>query len=219
MKLRLWNMSLRENLNLYVFMGVLVVVGAVFGVMLASALTLDQQQELADQMGIYMSTVRHADQFNHSAAFWDSFLFYGKWLGLIWLLGLSVIGIPLVLVLNFLKGMLIGFTVALLIQQMAWKGVYFFLASTALQNAIVVPALMIASVSASRFAYFIVRERLFRRKGQLLPPFLAHTAVNGLMLVMLLCASLYEAFVAPHLLAQVTPAFDTSIDLSNKSAL
>jgi len=207
-KLRLWNMSARDNLNMYVFMLVLIVVGAVFGVLLASALTLDQQQELADQMDVYLSSIRHADQFNHAAAFWDSFIFYGKWLGLIWLLGVSVIGLPLVLVLDFLKGMLIGFAVALLVDQLAWKGVLFFLVSTALPNAIVVPALLIASVSASRFAFFLVRERLFRKKGQLLPPFLAHTAVTGLMLVVLLCAALYEAFVAPVLLSQVAPQVD-----------
>ncbi|MFD0670499.1 stage II sporulation protein M [Cohnella sp. GCM10027633] len=211
MKVRLWNMSARDNLNLYAFMFALVVVGAVFGVLLAGALTLDQQQELADQMGVYMSAVKDAGQFDGWEAFRDSFVFYGKWLGLIWLLGLSVIGLPLVLVLDFLKGMLIGFVVALLIQQLAWKGVLFFLASAAPQNAIVVPALMIASVSASRFASFIVRERLLRKKGQLLPPFLAHTAVTALMLVMLLCASLYEAFVAPKLLEHVTPVANTSI--------
>ena len=211
MKLRLWNMSARDNLNLYVFMLVLIVVGAVFGVLLASALTLDQQQELADQMDIYLSSIRHADPFNHAAAFWDSFIFYGKWLGLIWLLGVSVIGLPIVLVLDFLKGMLIGFAVALLVDQFAWQGVLFFLASTALPNAIVVPALLIASVSASRFAFFLVRERLFRKKGQLLPPFLAHTAVTVLMLAVLLCAALYEAFVAPVLLSQVAPQADAQV--------
>lgn len=211
MKLRLWRLSARENMNLYVFMGVLIVVGAVFGALLAGALTLDQQQELADQLGVYWKTVRDTGQFDHASAFWDSFLFYGKWLGLIWLLGVSVIGVPLVLVIDFLKGLLIGFAAALLVEQSAWKGVLLFLASTALQNAIVVPALMIASVSASRFAYFIVRERLFQRKGRLLPPFVAHTAVTGLMLAVTLCVSLYEAFVAPQLLAHVVSVAGPSI--------
>lgn len=206
MKLRLWNLSARDNLNLYVFLFALVVVGAVFGVMLASALTLEQQQELADQMGIYLSNIKDAEQFDRWGAFYDSFVFYGKWLGLIWLLGLSVIGMPVVLVLDFLKGMLLGFAAALLVQQLEWRGVLLFLASSAPQNTIVVPALLIASVSAARFAAYIVRERLLRKKGLLLPPFLAHTAVTALMLVILLGASLYESFVAPHLIERVAPA-------------
>jgi len=206
MHLRLWNLSARDNLNLYVFLGVLIVVGAIFGALLVNALTLEQQQELADSIGVYMTSVNEPQSMSPVTAFWDSFWFYGKWLLLIWFLGLSVIGLPLVLVLDFLKGVLIGFTVALLAQQLAWKGVLFFLAATAPQNVIVVPVLIIASLSAARFAYFVVRERLFRRKGQLLPPFLAHTAVMGLMLVMLCAASLYEAFLAPHIIERVTPS-------------
>jgi stage II sporulation protein M len=202
---RLRNLSVRENLNLYVFVGVLIVVGAIFGTLLVNALTLEQQQELADEIGIYMTSVQDSQHFVHETTFWDSFMFYGKWLFLIWLLGLSVIGLPIVLALNFLKGVLIGFAIALLAQQLAWKGVIFFFVAAAPQNALVIPALMIASISAARFAYFVVRERLFRRKGQLLPPFLAHTAVTVLMLVILCTASLYEAFLSPLLLERITP--------------
>lgn len=212
MNLRLWNLSGRDNLNLYVFVGVLVIVGAIFGAMLVHALTLEQQQELTDEISVYMTAVKNSQHLSPSVTFWESFWFYGKWLLLIWFLGLSVIGLPLVFVLDFLKGVLIGFTVALLAQQLAWKGVYFFLTATAPQNAIVIPALMIASISASRFAYFVVRERLFRRKGQLLPPFLAHTAVTGLMLVMIGFASLYEAFVSPLILERVAPTI-ASVDV------
>ncbi|WP_256757211.1 stage II sporulation protein M [Cohnella sp. WQ 127256] len=206
MNFRLWNLSARDNVNLYVFVGVLVIVGAIFGALLVNALTLEQQQELADEIGVYMTKIKVSEHLSPATTFWSSFFFYGKWLLLIWFLGLSVIGLPLVLVLDFLKGVLIGFAVALLAQELAWKGVFFFLVATAPQNAIVVPALMIASISAARFAYFVVRERLFRRKGQLLPPFLAHTAVTGLMLVMLCVASLFEAFLSPVLLERVTPS-------------
>jgi stage II sporulation protein M len=205
MNFRLWNLSARENLNLYVFIGVLIIVGAIFGALLVHALTLEQQQELSDELTIYMTTIKSSEGFVQASTFWESFKFYGKWLFLIWILGLSVIGLPIVLVLDFLKGVLIGFAVALLAQQLAWKGVFFFLLAIAPQNALVIPALMIASTSAARFAYFVAKERLFKRKGKLLPPFLAHTAVSVLMLAMLCMASLYEAFLSPILLERMVP--------------
>ncbi|WP_370636365.1 stage II sporulation protein M [Cohnella sp. CFH 77786] len=208
--MRLWNLSARENVNLYLFVGVLLVVGAVFGALLVHALTFEQQQELAEHLGHYMNTLEDPGSSNPADAFGSSFLFYAKWLLLIWLLGISVIGLPLVLVLDFLKGVLIGFAVGLLVHQYAWQGVLVSLAAVAPQNALVVPALMIASVSAARFAYFVVRERLFRRKGRLLPPFLAHTAAAALMLVMLGLASLYEAYVSPLLLERVAPQASVS---------
>jgi stage II sporulation protein M len=203
---RPWNLGTRDNLNLYLFMGVLVIVGAVFGALLVNALTFEQQQDLADELGAYVGKLGSPAAGDAGAAFRESFFFYARWIGLIWLLGVSVIGLPIVLVLDFLKGVLIGFAVGLIVRQMAWKGLLFAAAAVAPQNALIVPALLVASVSASRFAYFIVRERLFRRKGQLLPPFLAHTSAALLMILMTACAALYEAYVAPALLARVSAA-------------
>lgn len=205
MHFRLWNLSARDNVNLYLFVGVLLVVGAVFGALLVHALTLEQQQSLADHLGVYLKTLEEPARLSPHGAFRESLGFYAKWLLLIWLLGLSVIGLPVVLILDFLKGVLIGFAAGLLVHEFAWKGLLFFLATVAPQNALVVPALMIASVSAARFAYFVVRERLFRRKGNLLPPFLAHSAAAAFMLLMLALASLFEAYVSPLLLDQLTP--------------
>ncbi|WP_019006512.1 stage II sporulation protein M [Cohnella laeviribosi] len=204
MSVRPWSLSARDNLNLYVFIGVLMLTGAVFGALLVNALTFEQQQGLADELNAYLAKVGDPLSLQAGAAFWDRFGLYFKWLGLIWLLGLSVIGLPLVLALDFMKGMLIGFTVGSIVRQLEWKGVAVSLAAIAPQNAIVVPALMIASVSASRFAYYIVRERLFRKKGKLLPPFLQHTAVALTMLLLLGCAALYEAYLSPMLLERLT---------------
>ncbi|TJY44414.1 stage II sporulation protein M [Cohnella pontilimi] len=205
MRFRFWNLSARDNVNLYLFIGVLFVVGAVFGGLLVRALTFEQQQDLAETLGLYMQNVGGGTGLHPAAVFWDGFVFYAKWILLIWLLGMSVIGVPLVLVLDFLKGVLVGFTAGLLVHEFAWKGLLFFLATVAPPNALAVPALMIASASAARFAYFIVRERLFRRKGRMMPPFLAHTAVAALMLIMVGLASIYEAYVSPLLLERVTP--------------
>ncbi len=209
MKRRLWNLSARENMNLYLFVGTLVAVGAVFGALLVCALTFEQQQDLAGHLGIYIRRIGDPGALDPAGAFRSSLLFYGKWLALIWLLGISVIGLPAVMILDFLKGVLIGFTVGLLLHEFAWKGLLFSLAAVAPQNALVVPAMMIASVSSARFAYFVVRERLFRRKGMLLPPFLAHTAASALMLAVLCLASLYEAYLSPYLLELAAPRAET----------
>lgn len=207
----MWNVSTRENMNLYLFVGVLLVVGAVFGALLVRALTFEQQRDLAEHLGLYLNAARDPGALNPAETFRDSLIFYGKWLALIWLLGLSVIGLPLVFILDFLKGVLIGFSVGLLVHEFAWNGVLFSFAAVAPQNALVLPALMIASVSSARFAYFVVTERLFRRKGRLLPPFLAHTAVAALMMAMLLMASLYEAYVSPMLLERAAPRADAAV--------
>jgi len=203
---RPWNMSARIHFNLYLFIGVVMFTGAVFGALLVNALTLEQQQNLADELRGYWATFDHLAQLDAAEAFRDRFWLYAKWLGLIWLLGLSVVGMPLVLALDFLKGVLLGFAVGLIVRELAWKGVAVSLVALVPQNALIVPSLAIASASAARFAHYVLRERLYLRKGRLLPPFVAHTTVAVVMLLMLGLAALLEAYVSPYLLTRIAPA-------------
>jgi stage II sporulation protein M len=205
MRKRLWNLRFRENLNLYLFVGTLIIVGAVFGMLLVRSLTFEQQQDLAGYLDSYMGQIVDEGGADAAGTFRSSLLFYSKWLILVWLLGISVIGLPAVLVIDFLKGVLIGFTVGVLLQEFSWRGLLLSLVALAPQNALAVPALMIASVSSARFAYFVVKDRLFQRKGLLLPPFLEHTAVSALMLAVLCLASLYEAYLSPWLMELAVP--------------
>lgn len=199
---RAWRLPGKEHAHLYAFVGALLLVGAVFGSLLVNALTLDQQQQLGEELGAYLTSLGR-NETSDAAAFRDSFLFYAKWLALIWLCGLSVVGLPGVFVLNFLKGMLIGFAVGLFVREMAWKGMLFSVAAMAPHNILAVPALLIASVSAIRFAKYVVRERLFRKRGRLLPAFRSHSVVALAMLAVLCGASLLEAYVSPMLLGRL----------------
>lgn len=119
--MRSLRLMMKEQTPLYIFVAVLFLVGVVFGALIVSALTLDQQQELGDYMGNFFVTV---DQQGLPAApdsYWSIAALNLKWVGLIWILGLSVIGLPGILILDFLKGVLIGFTVGCLVSQYSWR--------------------------------------------------------------------------------------------------
>lgn len=50
-------LMMKEQTPLYIFVGVLFLVGVVFGALIVSALTMDQQQELGDYLGNFFVTV------------------------------------------------------------------------------------------------------------------------------------------------------------------
>ncbi|MBB3109208.1 stage II sporulation protein M [Paenibacillus phyllosphaerae] len=196
---------LRDQLTLYVFVSVLFVVGVVFGSLLVSALTLDQQQNLAKDVEQFVLRIQDGSSVEGSGAFWERVLFHAKWLMLIWVLGITVIGVPLVLALDFLKGVLVGFAIGTLVSQHDWKGLLFALTSVAPPNLIVVPAILIASVSALSFALSIVKGRLLGKAGPLAEPFISHTSTLVLMVMITGLAALLEAFVTPELLRWAAP--------------
>ncbi|MBW7459858.1 stage II sporulation protein M, partial [Paenibacillus sepulcri] len=138
-------------------------------------------------------------------SFWERAIFHAKWIILIWVLGLTVVGMPLVLALDFLKGVLVGFAVGTLVSQHEWKGLLFSLVSVAPANLIVVPALLIASVSAVSFSIYIIKNRLLGSYGSMSQSFISHTSTGVLMIFIALGAALVESFISPVLLKWAVP--------------
>lgn len=199
------SLLMKDQLTIYIFVTVIFVVGIVFGALLVNALTFDQQQELAVYVQKFAERAGNGMLPEGALSFWDRVLFHGKWLILIWVLGLTVIGMPLVLALDFLKGVLVGFAVGTLVSQYSWKGLLFSLVSVAPPNLLVVPALLIASVSAVSFSLYIIRSRFLNRYGTLSKPFVSHTTTFALMLVIIAGASFVEIFLSPVMLKWVVP--------------
>ncbi|MDQ8735528.1 stage II sporulation protein M [Paenibacillus sp. LHD-38] len=201
---------IKNQLSLYVFVSVLFVVGVIFGALMVNALTLEQQQELAQDVDQYVQLMNDGIGSGAVHSFWDRFFFHSKWLLLLWLLGITVVGIPGVLALNFLKGALVGFSVGTLINQYAWKGVLFSLVSIAPQNMIAVPAMVIMSAAAISFSMFVIKNRLLMQKGELAPQLGSFTSTAILMLIFFAGAALFEAYISPALISWVSPLLSSA---------
>ncbi len=157
---------MKEHLSLYIFVGVIFVTGVVFGAVMVNALSLEQKQEITRYLGNFFSIVTQGGlESGTASSIKESFTMHIKWVLIIWLLGLSVIGLPLILILDFLKGVLIGFSVGYMVGTLSWKGLLFALVSVVPQNLIVIPLLIICSVSAISFSILLVKNRFISRKA------------------------------------------------------
>jgi stage II sporulation protein M len=194
-----------DSLTLYVFIGVLFAVGVVFGALAVHALTLEQQQNLSGDLDRFIRMMEAGMFPDEGETFWDRFFFYGKWIGLIGVLGMTVVGLPFVLALDFLKGSLVGFAIGTVVSEHGWKGIVFSLASVVPPNMIVVPAIVIASASAISFALHVIRYRLLQNKGRLLPAFGSLCAMLSFMMLAVTAAALVEAYVSPGLMRWAAP--------------
>ncbi|OMF35301.1 stage II sporulation protein M [Paenibacillus sp. FSL H8-0548] len=195
----------KNQLSLYVFVSVLFVVGVIFGALMVNALTLEQQQEMAQDVSQYVRLMDQGLGTGGVDSFWERFFFHSKWLLVVWVLGITVVGMPGVLALNFLKGALVGFSIGTLINQYGWKGVLFSLVSVAPQNIIVVPAMIIVSAAAISFSIFVIKNRLLQQKGELAPELGSFTSTAMLMLFVFAGAALFEAYISPYLISLISP--------------
>lgn len=205
-----WRSSIQhhvtEQLPLYIFVSVLFLSGVVFGAMLVNSLSLEQNQEINRYLSSFFHMLDQGGAIDSSDYFKEAFGSHLKWFLFIWVLGLSVIGLPLILVLDFLKGVLIGFTAGFFVGQLSWKGMLFALLSVAPQNLVLIPAILIMSVAAISFSLHFIRNRLILRKsGKLGQEFARVTFLLISFIGVVFLVSMFEAYLSPVLMEKAIP--------------
>ncbi|QJC51805.1 stage II sporulation protein M [Paenibacillus albicereus] len=191
----------KEERLLFAIAASLCAAGIVCGALLAGGLGEEQRSLLAADMSRFLQRLVSEGAPPDASSFWVVCWLHGRWLLLIVLLGVSVIGLPLLAALDFFKGVLIGFAVATLAVQHGGRGVAFSFVAVAPSNLLALPAYLAASAAAASFALHLVRFRLMRRQGPLLPAAAALAVTAAASTLLLAAASAAEAWLSPPLMA------------------
>lgn len=186
-------MSKRPILLFVIF---LYLVGFVFGTIAVVMMPLNQKLELKENFLMYLDPVAQIDEMSQM---WNPTIRYFSIGIAITLLGLSVIGVPLVLLYLFVKGFLLGFTSAFIISQLGGEGILFVAYTLLPQNALLVPALMFFTASCIHVALFIIKNRLIKFQGILRPQFMTYFTSSFGIIVTLVIVGLYENIIFPKL--------------------
>lgn len=111
-------------------------------------------------------------------------------------LGLTVIGLPLILAIIFTRGFVLSFTVLFLIQEKAWKGGLIALLAVLPPNLLSLPAYILAAVMAINFSLYLLRGSSQRSVS--LPQYLAGYFLVSLLLgLILIGAATIEGYISP----------------------
>ena len=95
---------LRDHSSLFVFTAVLFVIGVIFGAIVVSALAETQTQSLNDALqGFFKALNMQQTGTSPSEITWHTVAGFLKTTGLLWILGLSIIGLPVIVIVIFVK--------------------------------------------------------------------------------------------------------------------
>ncbi|MFC3882801.1 stage II sporulation protein M [Bacillus songklensis] len=194
----------RENSSIYLFATVLFLMGVIFGAIVVNSLNLEQKQDLYFYLNRFFGQVAGGQFVSKHEMFQQSFFHNLKYLGFIWILGISVIGLPVVLVLLFLKGMMVGFTVGFLVNQMKLHGFLLSFVSVLPQNIFLIPAFIVISTVSISFSLKLIRQQFVKGvHDPISAAFLRYSMSIIWMFVFVLAASGFEAYMSPYLMKSV----------------
>ncbi|MDT2045579.1 stage II sporulation protein M [Priestia flexa] len=198
---RAYTQHLRDNSSIYLFVTVLFLMGIIFGAIVVNSLTVDQKEDLYFYLNRFFGLVKTGEVATSTEMFQQSFFHNVKYLGLIWILGIAIIGLPVVLILLFIKGMVIGFTVGFLVNRMGLSGFALSFVSVMPQNIFLIPAFLILTTASVAFSLKLIRQQFFKgAKEQVAAAFFRYSGILVGVFVLIACASLIEGYVSPTLM-------------------
>lgn len=195
--------SMKENQSLYVFTIVLFAMGVIFGAVIVNSLALAQKQDLFGFLQYFFKNMDQNGIPDPSQHFQQAMGYYLKTVGIMWIFGLSIIGVPMILLLLFLKGIVVGFTVGFLVNEFQWQGVTFSLAGVLPQNMLIVPAYIIIGVAGISFSLRLIKTRLLTNRGEIWPHFISYSLLIVAMVAVLAIAALFESYISPAVMQYV----------------
>ncbi len=113
----------KVNKSVFVFLFCLMLVGVVFGSCLPLFLSSDDKVLVSEYLSNFF--VQVGSSIDYFSVFKNSFFCNSVFFLLIWLLGISAIGIPIILFLFFYKCFIFGFSISSIIINYGFKGILF----------------------------------------------------------------------------------------------
>ncbi|MFP4662145.1 MAG: stage II sporulation protein M [Halanaerobiales bacterium] len=192
------NKFIHDRLPLFTFVIIIFVLGISFGAIAVKTVDYSIKENVFTYFNNFMQGYEKIE-YNQASIVGESIKFNLLSIIIIWAFGLSMILMPLLTVLIFFKGFVLGFTVGFLVSEYSFKGILIALAAIFPQNIIIIPiyilsCVMAISLSIKIFEYYRGREKVSSEDLML------YSVEIGILAFVMLLASLVETYISPFLL-------------------
>ena len=188
-----------SNKKIIVFLVGLFLIGLIAGSIFITIISKSDQALVKEYIKEFVNKA-DKNKLNYLEALKNASLSYGLFIVIVWLLGFSIIGIPIVIFMYFSKAFILGFSLSSFILQYKFKGlllalIYFF--PHHVVNILAYTLIMIYSLKIS----FILINSIIKKKTISFKAIMnRYLIVFAVSIGMVIVASLYECFVVPFLI-------------------
>lgn len=188
--------EIQKNKYKYIFLLTIILIGFISGIIFSNILSYNDHQEISNTLKDYFLGIKNNQSINYLGNFLNIFSVNYLYMLLIWIFGLSIIGIILNPFILYFKSFVIGFSVGIIISVYSYLGILgslLYLFPHLLINLLVYTLLSFYGIKLSIKLF----KALFLHKNfnfqELMKKYLK---ILGLASIILLITTLYETFLA-----------------------
>lgn len=190
---------MKSSKKFTIFLVVLLLVGVIAGTLFITILSSSDKSLIKEYLNSYISDIGK-NKINYLPLFCNSFLKEILISGAIWLLGISIVGIPAILFLFFKEAFTLGFSIGSMLFVYKGKGLlyaFFYIFPCQILNIVAYGLLLIYALSVS----LKMIEAVFKHKTIDFKAIMnKYSKVLGVVLGLFLVSSLLETFLIPNIL-------------------
>ena len=196
---------IKNNIKEYIIITLIFLIGIFLGVMFVNNLEQTQKEEIISYVKTYKEAFKQNESSNNMILLRNNIKDNIILTLIIWFLGSTIIGIPIVFGMILFRGFCLGYTISsLTIVFGIAKGIAFIAVSILMQNILFIPAIISLGVSALKAYKSIYTDK---RKENIKLEIIRHTIFSILILVVLICSAVVETQISTKLLKSLIKYF------------
>ena len=169
-----------RNLKQYVIVCIFFLIGIIAGVILVNHLEIQEKDNIGSYIKTFIECLKTDYQINHINLLKNIIGNHIIFAFVLWFMGCTIIGIPIVYGLIIYRGFSLGYTISTIIYTLGTgKGILFSLITLLLQNIIIIPAIFALEV---------------RGKENIKIEMIRHTVFSFFILLLLMVSSIVEVY-------------------------
>ena len=189
--------NLKENFKEYIIVSLLFIIGVVLGTAFINQLNQDGKVELQNHLTGFINSINTDSNIDKTILLKSSLLKDIIFVVLLWFMGSTIIGIPVVCLIICAQGFVLGYTASsILITYGGLKGIFFLGISLFLQNIIFIPCIIVIAVSGIKIYKAILKDK---RKENIKTEILRHTFFSLIMSLGLVASTFIETYISSNL--------------------
>lgn len=191
-----------DNKKIIYFLFGLSIIGLIMGSFFTTILSSSDKSLTQEYISNFMNNIISKNT-NYISVLINSFFSNSSFILLIWLLGISIIGIPIVLFMFFSKIFIVSFSVSSFILTYKFKGLllaFFYVFPSHIFSLIIY---LLVSLYSIKMSVNLIHS-IFKKKEVNLKKFIKrYLIILGIGIIGIVISSLYETFVVPFILSKL----------------
>lgn len=196
--------NIMKQKKLYLFLIGLVIVGIIAGILFWFVINNEDKLLVTKNLNNFFECIKKGNAINYWGSLFNSLVTGLIYIVLIWLLGISIVGLPIILIIITIKSFIVGFSISSIIASYGLKGILGSFVYTFPHQIIFLLLLILLGFYASSFCFKLFKYLFLKQSINFKDAMRKYFKILLISLIVVLLTSLYETFIATYFIKLFT---------------